>query len=57
MQILAVDDERLELNALTRTLKEVFPDDAIAGFPENGRGPFFSGNMQERTNISGLCIS
>ncbi len=26
MQILAVDDERLELNALTRTLKEVFPD-------------------------------
>ena len=36
MQILAVDDERLELNALTRTLKEVFPDDAIAGFQKTG---------------------
>ena len=36
MQILAVDDERLELNALTRTLKEVFPDDAITGFQKTG---------------------
>ena len=32
MQILAVDDEVLELNALTRALKEVFPAEEITGF-------------------------
>lgn len=36
MQILAVDDEKLELNALMRALREVFPDESISGFQKTG---------------------
>ena len=36
MQILAVDDEKLELNALMRALREVFPDESIYGFQKTG---------------------
>ncbi len=36
MQILAVDDEKLELNALMRALKEVFPEEGIFGFQKTG---------------------
>ena len=36
MQILAVDDEKLELNALMRALKEVFPNENLAGFQKTG---------------------
>ena len=36
MQILAVDDEKLELNALIRALKEVFQKEEILGFQKTG---------------------
>lgn len=36
MQILAVDDEKLELNALMRALQEVFPNESISGFQKTG---------------------
>ena len=52
MQILAVDDEKLELNALMRALREVFPDESISGFQKIGDVlEFLKKNSEEKTPV------
>ena len=52
MQILAVDDEKLELNALMRALREVFPDESISGFQKIGDVlKFLKKNSEEKTPV------
>ena len=47
MQILAVDDEKLELSALMRALTEVFPGETINGFQKTGEVKEFLKKCQE----------
>lgn len=51
MQILAVDDEKLELNALMRALKEVFPQDCISGFQKTGEVLEFLKQCKKESNL------
>lgn len=51
MQILAVDDEKLELNALMRALKEVFSQDCISGFQKTGEVLEFLEQCKKEGNL------